>query len=561
MFTGCQQEKADYAALIDGEYEISKAEVVKYYEGLYYEVRFSDYEYKGYGKALDEVVTRKLKQIDFIDKGLHQNEELMSNIQRVINEELLVRYFDTQYLGQYITDEVIEDYYDGLGREVSYQQIVLYKDNADNVEELKEQASAIKERAENSEDFTALVKEYSENSREVQRDGKMPTMTWEQGTATPRNQIIFRMPENTVRVVETPRQLLVVKVNAVKEVELRPLEEIRTEIYEDLREIYSPRAFSDYDRDKANLIDESEFEWNTEGLSKLVEWSKIEGFYRQEKYKEIIQDYLDDGNNFEILKYGKGTVDLEKYLYLLDNVLLIETSANAKADDFKQFIDEALRTELIVENARELGLDEDILSLNTQSPVILDEYVRLYNQEFIYSRIPEQNSENYEDFYESTKDSLFYQPDKVNLHVKIYDSEDEAQEVMDEINSGKKFQDIFRSWSVKSYIINKDGEIESFKSNEPNYLGDEAFKLSQGETAGPVKFEQDQETKFAVIKANNVVEEKILTLDDMHPRILRRMFRNYYFNKFSKEIAEDLREKYTVEINESVLIELSASNE
>ncbi|MAO66640.1 MAG: hypothetical protein CL666_16735 [Balneola sp.] len=559
LLSSCQKEKAEYAALIDGQYEISKQKLTDYHQDLYFQQRFPDSEYNGYDEALDELIIRKLKQIEFVKNDLHRDQELMSNIQRVINEELLVLYFDEKYLGQYINEEVIQDYYQGLGREVTYQQIVLRKDNAENLESLKQKASEIQQKAQNTDDFASLVSQYSEDRRTAQRDGRMPVMTWDMGTASPQNQVIFRMREGSVQVLESSSRILIVKVNNVEEVDLRPLEEIKPEIKKELREVYSPRAFSDYDRDKENLLDESEYEWNTDGLNKLVEWARIEGFYRQAKYKEIIEEHIAEGNNFEILKYQNGTVDLQKYLYLLNNILLVETSANPKPGDFKKFIDEALRTELIVENAREMGLDEDILSLSTDSPVILAEFVRLYDQEFIFSRIPEANEENYQKFYELTKDSLFYQPDKVNLRVKVFDTEEAAQEAMSEINSGKAFEDAFHAWSVKTYIINKKGEIESYLSPEPNYLGDAGFKLSEGETAGPVSFTEEGETKFAVIKANNVEKEKTLTLDEVHPPRLRRMFRNYYFNIFSSEVAEKLRNNHTIVINEQALTELSAS--
>lgn len=557
----CEKENVDYAASIEGKYEISEQELIDYYRDGYFARRFPDAKYKGFEHALDELVIRKLKQLDFVNRGLHKDEELISNIQRVINEELIVLYFDTKYLGQYITDEVIEDYYEGLGRKVSYQQIVLNKNAAADLEDLKQKALNIKEEADNTGNFTQLVREYSQDARSAQNDGRMPAMTWRSGTSSPQNQVIFRMPEGSVRVVETPRSILVVKVNNVEKAELRPLEEIKPAIRERLREVYSPRAFDDYDRDKANLIDESTYNWNIEGLKQLVEWARIEGFYRQGKYKQIIREHLANGENFEILTYANGTVDLEKYLYLLENILLIETSANATMNDFQEFIDEALRTERVVENARELGLDDNILSMETESPVILDEFVRLYDEKFIRSRIPETNNENYQKFYEVTKDSLFYQPDKVNLRVKIFDSKEEAQEVMNEINSGREFEDIFRAWSVKSYIINKEGNIESYLSNEPNYFGDEGFKLSEGETDGPISFKEGDETKFAIIKANNVEEEKILSLDEVHPTRLRRMFRNYYFNKYRDEVVGELRNKYDVEINEQFLSELSGTNQ
>ncbi|MEX2410818.1 MAG: peptidyl-prolyl cis-trans isomerase [Candidatus Paceibacterota bacterium] len=556
----CDTDNENYVASIEGNYEISRHELLERYKNGYYGLRFPKSEHKGYEKALDYLILKKLKQVDFFDKELHKDQDLISDMQRVINEEILVIYFETQYLGQYITDEVIKDYYDGLGRRLTYQQIVFNKSNTDNIEFLKNLANRLKEEAESTGNFTELVRENSEDSASRARDGRMPTMTWRQGTSSPKNQIIFRMPEGTIRVIETARFIYVIKVNKVEEVELPPLEETRPNIVNMLTQVYGPRAYDDYDRDKANLLNKDQYEWNEEGLNQLVEWSNIDRFYFDDNYKPIIEEHLANGGNFEILNYENGTVDLKKYYYLLNNILLIETTTNTSKEDFKEFIDDALRTELIVEKGKELGLDENILSVNSDSDVLLEEFVRLYDREFITSKIPEQTTENYEAFHEITKDSLFYQPDKVNLHVKIYDTEEEAQKDMEKIKSGNKFEELFRAWKVKTYYINKEGNTDSYLSNEPNYFGDEAFKLSEGETAGPIKFEQNQETKYAIIKAHIVLQEKILTLDEIQPAKLKRMFRNYYWTKFNNEVSENLREKYTVEINESALVELSGSN-
>ncbi len=562
LLISCSNKNQDYAAIVADEYEISVQELRKYHEDLFFGMRFPDSEYKGFGEALEELVTKKLKQLDFVNLGLNRDPDLMKGIQRVINEELIVEYFDKVYLGKYITDEVISDYYEGLGKEVSYQQIVLNKNRSNTDEQnlaLKEKAVEIKELAEAAGNFSELVEKFSEDRNTNQKEGRMPVLNWKLSTRTPANQIIFRMPEGTIRVIETTNRFRIVKVNEVKDIELKPLEEIRGELFENLREVYSERGFREYDRDKAKLLDKNQYVWNSDGMRQLVSWSRIDGFYSQDKYKETLSKAIEEGNNFKILEYENGVLDLEKYLYLLNNILTVNVSQNVVADDLKQFIDEALRTELIVQKAKDMGLDSNILSMNTDSDVILSEYEILYDEKFIFSKVPEMNKQNLESFYEETKDTLFYQPDKVNIYAKEYTSKTEAVSAVDKLESGIEFEDLFNGWLVKSYYITKQGNIESYMSNEPPYFGKEAFQLSEGETTGPVEFEENGETKYAVIKAANVQTEHIQQLSDVHPRILKRIYDTYYFNTYSEEIANKLRNKYSVEINTALLAELAAS--
>ncbi len=388
----CEEKDVNYPAIIDGKYEITKQELMQTYQDGYYGRRFPNTRYMGLDKALDQLLLKKLKQVDFFNRGLHKNEDLMSDIQRVINEEILVAYFEQQYLGQYITDEVIKDYYDGLGKRVTYQQMVFEKSNTDNIQFLKNRAVYLKNQADSAGNFTELVKENSEDPVSRKRDGRMPPMTWREGTASTTNQIIFRMPEGSIKVIETARRVLVVKVNKVENVELPPLEETRPNIVNMLTQLYGPNAYNDYDRDKANLLDKDQYEWNEEGLSQLVEWSDDPRFYYNENYKPVIKEHIENGNNFEILKYENGTVDLQKYLYLLNNILLNETSPDTKKEDFKTYIDEALRTELIVKKGKQLGLDDQVLSVESDNEILLEEIAGLYDREFVTSKIPEQST-------------------------------------------------------------------------------------------------------------------------------------------------------------------------
>ena len=560
VLINCKKEAPDYVALINEKYEISISELVENHKDGYFGVRFSDSEYKGFEEALDELVLNKLKQVDFIARNLDEDKELTSQIQRVINEELLVLYFDQEYLGKYINDEVVQDFYEGLGKEVYYQQIVLRKNN-ENKEEVRAKATEIKEIAETTGDFEALVRQFSQHPSSVPLGGKMPPLNWKESLKSRSGQIVFRIPKGAIRIVETLNSFMIVKVYDVKEHDIVPLEEIEPEVRKQLRELYVEQALRDYDYDKSQMIDDADFNWNEENLERIVEWSRIDGFYDEDKYKEIIQNELESGNNFVIVTHGANVVDLRKFRYLLDDILLLKVSpTNVYADNVKEYLDEALRSEIVVNNAKELGLQKNIISMDSPSDVILSEMVYLYNQRFIFSRIPEYTAENIQNFYELTKDSLFYQYDKVNTRVKIFDNQEEAQATYKQIESGKELGELFHELLVKSFYINKQGAIDSYMSNEPPYLGDAAFKLKEGEVSSPVEFvDENGVTKFAIIKATNVDEQKILSPSEILPARLERMFRNYYYEKLSEEVSKELKAKYPLWINYEILEGLAAN--
>ena len=196
---------SNIVAIYDTEHSITAKELHKYVQDWLYYKKFQNRS-DVYNHALNDMITNQLKRIDFFEKGLDKDNKLIQNISRIINEELVAEYFETQYVGKYANEEFAKKTYGIIDKEVVYQLIELNKpENASQkqLDSLKEKALTIKSEIDNGKDFSSLVKEYSQNKISLMNNGYMPPVNWKQSLSDPAGEIIFHLNKNDVSVLNS----------------------------------------------------------------------------------------------------------------------------------------------------------------------------------------------------------------------------------------------------------------------------------------------------------------------------------------------------------------------
>ncbi|SMO42590.1 peptidylprolyl isomerase [Gracilimonas mengyeensis] len=557
MYSCSNQEDGrayDVIAEVENIGDITFADLHNYYDSYLYHLRYPNDKQKGYKEALEELIVKRRKEAEFINTQMYTDEELMEPIQRSVNEEIRARYFEDEFLSRYINEESIEDYYESMGRKVEYRQIVINKP----AEPVEGQLSAIRDTVNLivselmvGEDFGTYVERYSQHQPSLENAGYMPPISWKNVAQSPMYQTIYNMSEGDLRALENRRAFHIINVTDVGKTEKPPLVEVENQIRKNLRELYLDRALEEYTELKNNIINADSFEWNELALDELTEWGKQEGFYGG-AYKQVLSEAIASGNNKTIVTHENGSVDYQKYLQLLNTILIPGKEENISKEDLKKFIDDAVRTELILEQSKKAGADSEILTENATS-ILRFHYERMYTRRHITEQIPEPTDEALRSFYEAHKDSLLYQFAKSILYVKPFGTEAEAEEMMQKINAGQSFEQAAnRRYQVKTFIINKQGEIEAHLSDEKPYLGEVAFDLKEGEVEGPVSYsEDDTETKYAVVKNSFRQEARVRDFSEI--KDIAKQFREFKRGEISKQVRENLSQKYPANIYQDIL--------
>lgn len=574
MNNGCGTDKfpdSNVVAKYNTNHSITSNELKQYVKDWLYYLKFQNRS-DMYNNALEDMLTNQMKRLDFFEKGLDKNEELIQSISRIINEELVSEYFETQYVGKYANEEYAKKIYGIMDKEVVYQLIELSKpENASQkqLDSLKEKAMAIKSEIDKSKDFSSLVKEYSQNEISLMNNGYMPPVNWKQSLLDPAGEIIFRLNKNDVTVLNSDNSFMVVKIVDINKVPVEPFDSVKSKIISDIKNIFSGISLEEYEKEKKELIDENNLKWNETALKQIVQWSVIPDFY-ENNYKKTIKDAIESGDNKIILTYSKGmsnglltedshnngTLDYKELLRLLDNILIMKNSDNVKEKDIEKYILEALRTDFIVKKADSLDIKKNIFNAFTTNLTLRNQIVRLYNQAEVEAKIPETTDEALHRFFRENEDTLYYQLEKRNLFVMVFPARDDAEKAAAKINSGTPFEKITGSYLVKTYIKEKDGKIKSYLKGEEPIFDKVAFEMKESEVSGPIEFEDEShQIKYVLIKCYHIRPEKQLTFDDVKNSITED-YKAHYRKKIEKDLREKLKSKYHPVINEDALAKL-----
>ena len=241
-----------------------------------------------------------------------------------------------------------------------------------------------------------------------------------------------------------------VKVNKVK---IEPFEKIKHKVVNQIKQIYSQISLDEYNKDRDALIDTTSLKWNEAALKQLVKWSNIPTF-SSNAYEDTLTKVISKSDNKTIMTYSNGKVDYNEYLRLVKNILTLNIKKKINEDDIKYFIKEAVTIDKIVNKADSLGLGKEFFNANTKDPEIKDRLVYFYNQAEIEQKIPPLTEENLYGFYKKNKESIFYNLERINLYVMVFNNEEDAKKASDKIKSGTKFEKVTGRFFVKTYVKN-----------------------------------------------------------------------------------------------------------
>ncbi|MFO7954602.1 SurA N-terminal domain-containing protein [Thioalkalivibrio sp.] len=175
----------------------------------------------------------------------------------------------------------------------------------------------IRERLEDGEDFAELAEEYSEDSLTADRGGRLGEIARGDLDSTLET-VIFTLPEDLIsQPVRTERGWFVLEVTDIQEVQPQPLEEVRDEVEQDLRDRTAEQMQIDALDDLMALAiefpDSLEPAADATGLEiQTSDWfsrDSGEGIANHRSIREAAFDprVLEDGNNSEAIDLEDGS--------------------------------------------------------------------------------------------------------------------------------------------------------------------------------------------------------------------------------------------------------------
>ena len=150
--------------------------------------------------------------------------------------------------------------------------------------------------------------------------------------------------------------------------------------------------------------------------------------------------------------------------------------------------------------------------------------------------------EEIKDYYVNHQDN-FKTPEKVRASHILVDSEDEANNILDQLNNGMSFEEAARKYSNCPSKENGGDLGEFTRGQMVQEFEDAAFSMNQGQISEPVK------TQFGyhIIKLISREEAGITPLEDVKEQIQNHLMALKQQQKFTDK-ANELKGKYDIKM-------------
>ena len=211
-------------------------------------------------------------------------------------------------------------------------------------------------------------------------------------------------------------------------------------------------------------------------------------------------------------------------------------------DGRKKLIDELVMHELMYSDALEKNLENDeefIAVMDNMKKSLLQQYSlrKMFNEITV-------TEEEMKDYYEKHKEK-FVTDEMVNASHILVDSEEKANEILEDITDGLSFEDAAAQYSScpskqAGGALGQFGRGQMVKEFE-----DAVFSMQVGEISEPVK------TQFGyhIIKLTDHTPKRNARLEEVHQEVKDACFMEKQDKLFSDKKAE-LSNKYSIEIFE-----------
>ncbi|MBD3377842.1 hypothetical protein GF406_22625 [candidate division KSB1 bacterium] len=494
---------------------------------------------------LHHMIHQHIKELEAKVKRMDTDSVVISALEPEINAALMQRLYQKTE-AEVVNDSLIKSIYAQLGKEIQYRQIVIHKSTDGSRESKHSVVEEIFKALEQGKDFGQLARQFSEHRASAKRGGLMQPIRW-QKRLDPKLVVLFRMqPGQISGPLETREEITIFKVDKVEKKDIEPFEKVKDDISALLKKHFKGVINQRFQNIVAAQVNTNRFEWNEEGLNHL-EPLAYDADIKYKNFATALKHHIDLGNYITLLTYDEGKINLESLLekYLKFKEILGENYP-ADINSQKEYITKLIQYERMIRLAKQAGLDQNIMQDDRVKKAISKTLIEYYDNKVIASKIPDFNEKVSKQFYETHKDSLFYQIQKVRIHVILVSNKKQADNLMRLYKHGTPFEKLGSNKFLRIFIKNLDGSIKPLQNSRTPQLARTAFQLEESEVSGPLLYD-DPTLKYAIIKCISNIPEKQLSYHQVQERIDLE-FKKFHMKKIENEIMESLYKKYNVQI-------------
>ena len=214
--------------------------------------------------------------------------------------------------------------------------------------------------------------------------------------------------------------------------------------------------------------------------------------------------------------------------------------------DKSMVLDQMISEKLLIQEAKDMGLEED--------KDILEQIKKMTEQILAQALIEREildkisvNDEEVLDYYEQNKDS-FTEKEQVHLYNILLETEEEAQNVLEQLKAGEDFSEI---------AIEKSSGPSAAQGGDLDYVAKGTIIPEIEEVIFALELEELSEVVktdfgFHILKITEKKAETVKTLEEVREEIVQTLLPEKQKEAFDN-LLEELKGKVEIEINEEAL--------
>jgi len=243
-----------------------------------------------------------------------------------------------------------------------------------------------------------------------------------------------------------------------------------------------------------------------------------------------------------LASFGEDTITLGEF-----NQLWKEVPEEYKLQlDKSMVLDQMISEKLLIQETKNMGLEEDKDLLEQIKKMTEQILVQALIEREILNKV-KVNDEDVLAYYEQNKDS-FTEKEQVHLYNILLETEEEAQNVLEQLKAGEDFSEIAKTKSTgPSAAQGGDMGFISKGSIIPE-IDEVVFALESGELTDIIKSDYG----FHILKVTEKKPESTKALEEAKDEIMQTLLPEKQKDAFDN-LLKELKSKVEIEINEEAL--------
>ena len=209
-------------------------------------------------------------------------------------------------------------------------------------------------------------------------------------------------------------------------------------------------------------------------------------------------------------------------------------------------LDQVISEKLLIQEAINMGLEKDNDVLEQIKKMTEQILVQVLIEREILDKI-EVNDEEALAYYEQNKDS-FTEKEQVHLYNILLETEEEAQNILEQLTAGADFSEIAKEKSTGPSAAQGGDLGYVSKGTIVSEIEEVAFALEVEELSGIVK----TDLGFHILKITDKKPETVKTFEEVKEEIIQTLLPTKQKEAFDN-LLEELKGKVEIEINEEAL--------